>query len=319
VGQYKITIPARVVFFTEAGTKRGMGHLVRSFAIYETFQSMGAEAHFFLDSDVCFDDRFDNINYFQWENFEIAKSEYDIVVIDSYEANLDIYLKISSACKVAVYIDDFKRLDYPQGVIVNFAPESDKKYYPSKQAKNHYLLGLQYLPIRSDFLDVKASKNQQIFIMLGGSDVANMSIEIVDLLNSCPLKKVVVSNNEAMSQVLKRYENVKVLYKPADIQLAQSMSSSVLAISTASMGAYELGYFKVPTILIAVAKNQEDGVSQFIDHHISSDFVSIRGDSWKKEIAIKVENLLSSDQYDLDNAIDGYGAFNIANKVLELL
>jgi len=28
---------------------------------------------------------------------------------------------------------------------------------------------------------------------------------------------------------------------------------------------------------------------------------------------------LSSDQYDLDNAIDGYGAFNIANKVLELL
>ena len=319
MSQHKRAKPVRIAFFTEAGTSRGMGHLIRSFAIRETFQALGIETQFFLDSDVCFDDRFDDINYFKWDDFEIVKGKYDIVIIDSYEASLDTYMKIVSACKVAVYIDDFKRLDYPKGVIVNFSPESDEKFYQSRQAKNHYLLGLQYLPIRSSFLDIKSSRNQQIFIMLGGSDVANLSVEIIDSLKACPLKKVVVSNDEIMLKVLERREGVTVLYKPSDIQLAQSMSSSAMAISTASMGAYELGYFKVPTILIAVAKNQEDGVSQFMDHNISGGFVSIRSNSWKGEIAAKVEDMLSCGQYHLDNAIDGNGARNIANKVLELL
>jgi len=319
VDQYKTTKAERIAFFTEAGASRGMGHLVRSFAICETFQSLGLETQFFLDSDVRFDDRFNDIYYFKWESFEIEKDNYDIVVIDSYEASLEKYVKISNACKVAVYLDDFKRLDYPKGVIVNFAPESEENFYQFKQAKHHHLLGLQYLPIRSDFLNIKASKSQQIFIMLGGSDVANLSVEIVDSLKAFSLKKVIVSNDETISQVLEKHQDVTVLYKPSDTQLAQSMSSSVIAISTASMGAYELGYFKVPTILIAVAKNQEDGVSQFIEHHISSDFVSISDDSWKEEIAIKVKDMLNGRQHGLDNVIDGNGTRNIAKKILELL
>lgn len=319
MNQHKTIKPVRIAFFTEAGASRGMGHLVRSFAIRETFQSLGVETQFFLDSDVRFDDRFDDIDYFKWKDFKIEQGKYDIVFIDSYEVSLDLYMKISGACKVAVYIDDFKRLDYPKGVIVNFAPESGKKFYQSKQTGNHYLLGLRYLPIRRDFLNVKTSKSEQILIMLGGVDVGNLSVEIVDSLKTCPLKKIVVSNDEAVSQVLEKYEGVTVLYKPSDAQLAQSMSSSAMAISTASMGAYELGYFKVPTILIAVAKNQEDGVSQFIDHNISSDFVSIRGDSWKEEIAIKVGDILSGGQHHLDNAIDGNGAHHIADEVLALL
>ena len=97
------------------------------------------------------------------------------------------------------------------------------------------------------------------------------------------------------------------------------MASSSVAISTASMGAYELAYLKIPTIIVAVSKNQEMGVSQFIKHNLASGFVSIENNSWKNDVKNKIESILEQSNYHIDNSIDGSGASNIANEVLELL
>ena len=151
----------RVAFFTEAGHSRGMGHLIRSFVISEKLKSLGVETFFFLDSNIFFNGKFKEITYFDWGKFDISNN-YDIIFIDSYEADIGVYQQISNACKVAVYVDDFKRLDYPKGVILNFAPDAGELFYKDKEERLHYLLGLKYLPLRDGF--VNASKSIQVGI-----------------------------------------------------------------------------------------------------------------------------------------------------------
>jgi len=308
----------RVAFFTEAGYSRGMGHLIRSFTISKKFKSSGIKTFLFLDSDVPFDDKFKDIMYFSWKDFELIE-DYDIVFIDSYEADIEVYRKIANACKVAVYVDDFKRFDYPKGVILNFAPEVDKTYYKHREEKHTYLLGLKYMPIRAEFVDVEAVKKKQIFIMLGGSDTANLSLELIDSLKDVAIKKLIVSNDNNVVNNLENYEDVEVLYKPSDMQLVKAMASSTMAISTASMSAYELAYLKIPTIIIAVAENQEKGVSQFIKYNVASDYVSIKSNDWQDDIENKTKSILCQDSHNINQSMDGKGSENIVYEILELI
>jgi UDP-2,4-diacetamido-2,4,6-trideoxy-beta-L-altropyranose hydrolase len=306
-----------IAFFTEAGYSRGMGHLIRSFAISEKFKSLGAKTSFFLDSNIFFYSNFKGITYFDWGNFDLS-DDYDIIFIDSYEADISIYQKIANVCKIAVYVDDFRRLSYPEGVILNFAPDADELFYKDKEEKHFYLLGLEYLPIRGDFLNEIIAKKEQIFIMLGGSDVASLSLDIIDTLKDVQIKKFIVSNDFRIAKSLKKYQDVEVLYKPSDAQLIKSMASSSVAISTASMSAYELAYFKIPTIIIAVSKNQEAGVEQFINHNLASGLISIENDTWKDDIRNKIQLMLRKNDYHIDNSIDVNCTKNIANAVLKL-
>ena len=307
-----------VAFFTEAGYSRGMGHLIRSFTISEKFKYLGIKTSFFLDSNVSFDGKFKGITYFDWNKFDLT-DDYDIIFIDSYEANIGVYRKIASICKVAVYVDDFRRLDYPEGVILNFAPDSGEIFYKDKEEKHRYLLGLKYLPIRSEFIDAKITKKKQIFIMLGGSDTANLSLDMIDALKNIAIKKLIVSNDLNTVKSLKKHRDVDVLYKPSDVQLIKAMAGSAVAISTASMSAYELAYLKIPTIIVAVAKNQEMGISQFIEHNLASEFVSIEDNVWKSDIKNKIEHILCQNNRYINNAIDGNGTENIAHAILELI
>ena len=307
----------QVAFFTESGASRGMGHLIRSYTICEKFKSLNIKTTFFLDSDINYDDKFTDINYFQWDSFQLMQ-EYDIIFIDSYEADIKIYESIVKKCKVAVYIDDFSRLKYPKGVILNFAPDAREVFFKEEMEKYTYLLGLKYIPIRNDFLKIKKIKKEQIFIMLGGNDVANLSEELVKILNNIQIKKIVVSNNKLVSEKLRKYNNVEVLYQPSDSLLIQTMANSKMAISTASMTVYELAYLKIPTIIIAVAKNQEIGVAQFLKYNLVYDFVSIKNTNWHNNLINKIRYVLSQNK-NIANQIDGNGIKNIANKVMELV
>lgn len=304
----------KAAFFTEAGSKRGMGHLVRTHAILEYFKKMGVFTTFFLDSDVNYDYKYNDINYFKWAKFSLC-DYYDIIFIDSYEADLKIYQSIQKQCKVAVYIDDFSRVDYPEGVIINFAPKS---YGLLKKDKKHtLLLGYKYLPFRSTLQDVVPQKKEQILIMMGGSDVKNLSYDIAAALLEIPYKKIVVSNNQAMLKKIQNLHNAEILYQPNDDLLVKIMADSSLAISTASMGAYELAYLHIPTLIIAVAQNQREGIKQFLKNNIAQAYVDIYADNFKEKLIKEVRELLKMPTI-YNSLIDGFGTQRIYEKIIAL-
>jgi len=306
-----------IAFYTEAGTVRGMGHLVRTYCIAQKFKQLGFNVSFFLDSDINFDEKFEGISYFKWQTLHIG-SAYNVILIDSYEASIEHYQLIADSCHTPIYIDDYKRLNYPEGIILNFSPDANDSLYQHKRAYNNYLLGLKYIPIREEFLTLTIKKRKQLFIMLGGADVANLSIDLMMALNDINIKKVIVCNNKKIANVLQRLKNVLVLHKPSNDALVEAMANSSIAISTASMAIYELAFLKTPTIMLAVSKNQEIGMPQLIKHRVAQDFVSITDRNWKSAINGKVQTLINTTNNDFNNKIDGKGTNNIVNAILEL-
>ncbi len=277
----------KVAFFTEAGSKRGMGHLVRCHTISQEFKKHQHAIFFNLVSDIRYDSRFKNINYITWENFTLTET-YDIVFIDSYEAEQKVYEAISKHCKVAVYIDDYGRLIYPNGIVVNFAPEA-KAYF--KTCNNKYLLGLKYLPLRKKLVQTNKQSGNAIFIMLGGSDTGGLTLSVLKVLKNNTLKKYVVINKKSDLLEAKKYKNCSILYKPTDNILFDAMSKSSVAITTASMSVYELAYLKIPTIILAVAENQYKGVNQFLKFNLAQQNINILNKNWKQKLRYSFEKV----------------------------
>jgi len=308
-------INLKVAFFTEAGTTKGMGHLVRSYTIFQFFKKMGWEGYFFLDSDIDFKYKYPDVISFTWEKCYIEK-QYDVIFIDSYIATIDIYNTISRSCKVAVYIDDYKRLNYPKGIIINFAPDADTIFYKNKEAKHHYLLGLRYIPIKEILTQYQQDRKKQIFIMLGGNDINNLNIEILDALKDIDIKKVIITNKENDINKLEQFSNTKVLFKPNDKELIDSMAKSSLAISTSSMSVYELAFLKIPTLIIAINYNQKVGVSQLLKHKLAFDFVDINAKNWKKALKDKIN---TKNNFDTSSEIDSLGCKRIFNYIVKVV
>ncbi|MBV5278004.1 MAG: hypothetical protein J0647_03020 [Campylobacteraceae bacterium] len=307
--------PLKIAFYTEAGTQRGMGHLVRCYSLYEEFKRYGINGSFFLDSDIDFSYKFSDLHPFIWDEFRIDDT-YDIVVIDSYEASIDIYNTIAKAVRVPVFIDDYGRLEYPKGVIINFAPDAQKLFFRDKNPENMYLLGVDYVPIRREILTVNPKKQPQIFIMLGGNDIFNVSQMILEALQDIDLKKVVVVNNASIAETLRTYENVTVLHKPSDEELIFEMARSSLAISTASMSVYELAYFTIPTIIVALSENQKIGSIQLLSHHLAAYLIDVTDGHWITDLYKYVTSLNSEN---IHPTIDGKGRERIVKFIIEMV
>lgn len=304
-------------FFTEAGSKRGMGHLVRSYTLFEKFKQNGVTADFFLDSDLNYDCQFDDIKYFNFLDFKVTK-RYDVIYVDSYEARKKVYEELSSVSKVSIYMDDYERLSYPPGIIVNIAPDAKSLYFKERDKRSNYLLGLKYLPIREGILKEKKRKKSQIFIMLGGADIKGLSLRVLESLECVDEKKVIVINDRKLLDEINYIKGVNVLYRPPNDVLMKNMAKSRLAITTASMGVYELHYLRVKTVIIAINDNQVSGAKQLIKHKIANGFVNIKNRNWEKEIAGKI-SVLSRSKGEKPLLIDGRGSERIFNYVQQLI
>lgn len=288
-----------------------MGHLIRCYSLYEEFKRYGIIGSFFLDSDIDFSYKFSDLHPFIWDDFRIDDT-YDIVVIDSYEASIDIYNTIAKSANVPIFIDDYGRLEYPKGVIVNFAPDAEELFFRNKDPENIYLLGVDYIPLRRAILTATKKKEHQLFIMLGGSDTYNLSPTILKTIQDIPIKKIIVVNNQKVAETLHSYPNVIVLNKPSDEELISEMAKSSMAISTASMTLYELAYFNIPTIIFALSENQKIGSLQLLTHHLASHLVDVTDPHWTRDLKLYLQILNTTH---IQSTIDGKGT----NKIVEFI
>ncbi len=125
----------------------GYGHLTRCLSIYQAFEEKNITPLFIANCDEEGKQFIPNVNFRQlnWiENTDERElieqvKDFVIVVIDSYLAPLEIYKKIYKTVNKVVYIDDYLRLDYPPGAIVNGTIGAEN--LPYKKDKDHqYLL-----------------------------------------------------------------------------------------------------------------------------------------------------------------------------------
>jgi spore coat polysaccharide biosynthesis predicted glycosyltransferase SpsG len=132
----------KVLFLTEGGKDKGFGHITRCIAIAQGFNQFypAVDVHFIINSDNSVEkllSEFESVEYFDWINsrekiYEIITKE-KIVIIDSYYAPYDLLNDISEKAKICVYIDDYNRIEYPEGIIVNGTIGAENIPYNKKE------------------------------------------------------------------------------------------------------------------------------------------------------------------------------------------
>jgi UDP-2,4-diacetamido-2,4,6-trideoxy-beta-L-altropyranose hydrolase len=240
----------KVLILTEAGKSIGFGHLTRCIGLYQGFKEKGVDVEIVVNADSSVDFLLKGIKYkkFDWlrkmeDTFKSLK-KVDIVIIDSYLADFDFYKEVSEIVKIPVYIDDYKRLDYPRGIVINPSIYGDKLDYPKKEGVR-YLLGKKYIILRKKFWNVPKKKINKhiknVLITFGGTNQQDLAKTIARYLEdkfSFNISIVDPNKNFTAKDMLK-------LMLEADI-----------CISGGGQTTYELARVGVPTIGICFAENQ---------------------------------------------------------------
>ncbi len=283
----------KAFIITEGGGPAGYGHISRCLALYQAFKKKGIRVKMIINSmngitlpDIELID-FRLLDWIKRENaiFEIIDNA-DIAVIDSYLAKRDFYERISMNVKLPVYIDDFRRIDYPAGVVINSAVGIDESFYKwQKDVK--YLLGIKYHTLREEFYgnEIKKIKEyaESVMITMGGTDIRGLTARLVTMLNEdfpAINKKVIITNDFVNVKGLEDFRDDKtdLVYSPGAEQVKQIMLGSDIAISSGGVTLYELAKIGVPTICIKAADNQ----SHIINGFIKNGFIEYAG-SWDDE------------------------------------
>ena len=241
----------RVVILTEGGKNIGFGHITRCKGLYQAFLESGAETEFIINGDTsikCVLEggiKYKISDWLKHRNKTYALcAKADIVVIDSYHAGLDFYARISADSAVPVYIDDYKRLAYPKGIILNGSIRAE--YFNYRGLKGPALLGTRYIPLRKEFWRTgskRIGKNiQSVIFTLSGMNFEPFASKFVaHLKRKYAFKIIDIYHLRIKYPALK----MKELYMKAD-----------LCVSGGGQTTYELACCGTPSIGICLADNQ---------------------------------------------------------------
>lgn len=321
-----------VFIFTEGGKDIGFGHVARCSSIYQAFKKRNISPKFIINGDNSVKSILNNINFKidNWLNNISYLNSSDIVIIDSYLANIEIYEKISKKVSLTVYLDDNKRLNYPSGIVVNGLINAESLNYPLNESIK-YLLGSMYIPLRIDFWDISRLKINDdinnILITTGGNDLRNLTPKLLELLNNnFPdlNKKIIIAdsfNNISDIESLKT-NHTQLIYSPNSKEMLSAMSTVDLAISASGQTLYELACVGVPTIAIGIIDNQKDNIKNwqkvdFIEYVGCWNNKDLLDNILEKIELLKDKNIRYEKRLIGIQSVDGQGSLRIVKEILK--
>lgn len=328
-----------ILVLTEGGRGIGFGHVTRCMAIGQAFAARGIRPKVAVNGDQSLVKMLKEKSYIfvDWlkknNKAHALLEDADIVIIDSYKAGKTFYDRISESGKLGVYVDDFNRLDYPGGIIVNGSINAGNLKYPVKE-DTRLLLGTVYAPIRKEFWNSAGKSVRKavscIMVIFGGNDPCGMTLKTMKLLVSrYPklAKKVIIGaafEERAVSAVEKlKDERTELFYHPGADKIKDIMLDADIAISAGGVTLYELASMGVPTVAVSVVGNQQNNVNGWEE----AGFIKCAGSSKRYDVADRISSCIGR----ILNAktrsrmrmigrrhVDGKGARRIADAVMRI-
>ncbi len=325
-----------VVFVTDGGSKSGMGHITRCQSLSSAFNDREIVCHFIINGDANIKE---DHSLYNWnENLTQLRSDIknaDIVILDSLNANDEVIEEITTHARLPVFIDDFRRLHYKKGVVIDWTPFVEDQYELSN-SNCIYLLGCEYISLREAFWNLSEKKvNEQvkeIVITMGGSDPRNMCPEILNLLlTHTPdtiVKTVIVGqifdskNINELKQLSKNNSCVKLEFDCDDKKMVALFLRADIVISAGGQTLYELARVGSPTIAILTFDNQKLDIegwesAEFIDYAGAWDEATTYDNMLQFIIKLIPDKELREKKKEIGRSfIDGKGTKRIIDSIL---
>lgn len=320
----------KVFIVTEGFQSTGYGHLTRCLALYQAFEERGIQPTFIANCDESGKKYLGKINLdiYNWleksDKFIEQINGSEIAIIDSYLASKEIYSWISECVEKAVYIDDFLRIEYPKGIIINGTIGAENLPY-KRNPNQRYLLGIDYIPLRKEFWDIpdikRNEKVQNVLITFGGQDIRNLTFTILDsLLESfTPFNYHVVLGGNNTIENLDKYngDNVNFYSSLNAKQMLELMLKCDLAITTAGQTTYELVRVGLQTIAIGVADNQKYNLKGWIEKGFLKKEIWYNQINFSDELLNLLKEIHYSDKKGNNAYCDGQGARRIVDLLVD--
>jgi len=322
----------KVNIFTEAGEGIGYGHLTRCISLYDELASRGIPVELIiygreLKDKIVGSRKYRMLNWISLKNLKgIEFSENDICIIDSYMAEKNIYQELSNTCKKIASIDDYNRIDYPSGIVINPSIYTEDHNYSNYDVK--YLLGKKYVILRNAFLsdEVKINplKVEEILIMMGGSDIRRITPRVLSIISELypNVRRNIVVGSNGCDVDLQSFGSDTVLYSNVNaMELKKLMLSADIAITAAGQTVYELMKIGTPFIPIQVIDNQMYTVKGLCAYNLVDTVIQWDSENFDRELTASIQKMWNYD-YRLNlseyyfNFIDGLGAKRIIDELM---
>lgn len=247
----------RIKILTEGGKNIGFGHITRCMALWQAVKETdrNIDTQFIVSADtkaksfmrkskiaaVCYD------WYSNEDKLMKAIQPDEAVVIDSYLAPAGLYRKLSKKLYGhLLMIDDYSRIKYPKGIIVNPSVSACKFKYERMKGRR-YFLGNKYVILRKDFWKVPKLKMHM--------QVRNILITLGGMENTELLKNIAIWIKQKYDFNITLVDPLKTKYTAAE--MLKMMRGADICISGGGQTTYELARLGVPTIGIYLADNQK--------------------------------------------------------------
>jgi len=322
-------------FLTAGGKNIGFGHIFRCLSLAQAFSELKYECKFIISGDNSVLNtitEFDVILH-DWISSQDTLSQKndskEILIIDSYNAPLALINKFANSNNL-VFFDDYDRIDYPKGIVINGALNAED-IYSKRNPDLKYLLGGKFQTIRKEFWDVKILKKhsdiKNVLITFGGNDSRNLTPKVMELINKHNpeiIKNVIIGNSFTNTDAINKTtdSNTNLILNPKADQISQLMLEADLAICGAGQTLYELARTKTPTVFVGIAENQRNNIKSWANFP----YFSFAGWWNTKDIIgrlhqsfIKFDDnfeQIAEEIYSSNFIIDGSGSKNIVEEVL---
>jgi UDP-2,4-diacetamido-2,4,6-trideoxy-beta-L-altropyranose hydrolase len=285
-----------VVFYANASSTIGAGHVMRLLAIAQTFINRGIKVTF--ASCECPDYLQDRL---QQEGFEfvllptnftdvnIKSLNPNVLVIDDYNVQAQQWQYFVAADALLVNVDDdTHQQPLLSSIIINPSASASKQRYKKRAPGAMLCLGPEFTLLRQEFMQqayTNLNQRKKILITLGGADVKNMSYVLaLSLLkrvsNSTQIQVLLgglhSSGAKALQELRQQYSNLHIVEQSQNV--AQIMMQSGLAISAAGGTLGELASMGTPAIALVSADNQQ------------AVFTSPHADTWYSVVDVRQYN-----------------------------
>ena len=257
----------KALILTEGSRAIGLGHVARCHSFYQGFVGQGWKVRFIVKGDR------------KAKEFVVSKkiraeivpdlrgielAGYDLALIDSYHFAARIYKVIAEKNGLLISIDDYKRMIYPAGFVVNGSILAPTLNYPKKPGR-HYLLGPKYQPLPKAYWRTKRQAAvhrsvRRVLVTFGAKDVFHLSAGTIDAILNVKdeaLARIdVIGCNDSKRPISKMINGVEVVLHPPLKSLKALILKADLAISAGGQTLYELACCGVPIIGVCLADNQ---------------------------------------------------------------
>ncbi|MBN2144539.1 MAG: UDP-2,4-diacetamido-2,4,6-trideoxy-beta-L-altropyranose hydrolase [Candidatus Aureabacteria bacterium] len=296
----------KVYILSEGNKETGFGHVTRCMSIYQAFLEKRISPIFIINGDESTQTVWNGASplLMNWiEQKEVLEEIYgsDMVIIDSYLADIPFYRTVSKIVKIPVYFDDIQRLEYPKGIVINGAIGAENISYPIRK-DIHYLLGHRYSCLRKEFWRVpvkKIRKNiQNILFTFGGNDMRNLMPSVLSaVIREAPkINKFIVAGRafnhiEEIEKVKDEY--TQIIYDPDAKTIRNLMQRADIAVTAGGQTLYELARMGVPSIVISVADNQKNNILGWL----KMGFIEYAGSWHENNLLEKVKRAIRKIKY----------------------